>query len=49
MSKPNWIWRLPTWILGDPVGAHNLLQEVLQEGNDSQQQKARALLAKLPI
>jgi pilus assembly protein FimV len=32
--------------MGDPVGARSLLEEVLKEGNDSQKQRAQALLVK---
>jgi pilus assembly protein FimV len=33
--------------MGDPVGARNLLEEVLQEGNVDQKQRAEAFIAKL--
>ena len=33
--------------MGDPDGARSILNEVLEEGSDSQQQEARQLLAEL--
>ncbi|NJN48424.1 MAG: hypothetical protein HC808_20375 [Candidatus Competibacteraceae bacterium] len=34
--------------MGDPVGARTLLEEVLQEGNAKQKQRAEEFIAKLP-
>ncbi|MFO1430562.1 MAG: FimV/HubP family polar landmark protein [Candidatus Competibacteraceae bacterium] len=35
--------------MGDPVGAHSLLEEVLQEGNEDQRQRARGYLEKIGL
>jgi FimV-like protein len=35
--------------MGDPVGARSLLEEVLQEGNEDQQQRARGYLEKIGL
>jgi pilus assembly protein FimV len=34
--------------MGDPVGARTLLEEVLQEGNVKQKERAEEFMAKLP-
>lgn len=34
--------------MGDPTGARGILEEVLDEGDDSQRQQAQALLDSLP-
>lgn len=35
--------------MGDPVGANSLLEEVLQEGNEGQRQRARAFMEKVNL
>jgi pilus assembly protein FimV len=35
--------------MGDPIGARGLLEEVLQEGNEDQQQRARGYLEKINL